>query len=214
MTTLNPPVAAAMYEPRSNSKTAKVLAFFQANRDETLTADDIADKFGLVRNNVHTVLRPALDAQLLARDRDHFGDYVYSAGPQLATTAPAESEPSHAVIENHTAAASDEAWPPAPTPTLRRNAQVAVDPRDIAALPVDTGVPFHGPDRSPGAKWAPLFEKLTDNGHSVAYPLAWHTAVVAQAAKLNGALKKRNATYAYRARKISDTQARLWRIAK
>lgn len=212
MTTLNPPVAAAIYEPRTNSKTAKVLAFFQANRDETLTADDIADKFGLVRSNVHTVLRPALDAQLLARDRDHFGDYVYSAGPQLATLPVDDAGPATAPAA--TATPPQPSNPPQGATTLRRNAQVAVDPRDIAALPVDTGVPFHGPDRSPGAKWAPLFEKLTDNGHSVAYPLAWHTAVVAQAAKLNGALKKRNATYAYRVRKISDTQARLWRIAK
>lgn len=229
---------APLYQPHGNTKPGRVLAFFAANPEETLTADDIAEKVSMSRHNVHTTMRPAVDAGLLKRERDLLGDYVYSAGPKLAAATPPSPEQPAQVNPAHQAQADAEVaeaearqrqerrtqtpevpataltWPPAPAASRRGKVHLAVAVPEIAALQVETNVPFPGAGTAPGAKWAPLFEKLTDNGHSVAYPLAWHTAVSAQVGKRNRALHASNAGHAFRARKISDTQARLWRIAK
>lgn len=53
------------YIPRPGALPEKVLAYFAANPEECLTAEDIAEKFGAIRSNVHTQLRAALDAGCL-----------------------------------------------------------------------------------------------------------------------------------------------------
>ncbi len=75
------------YCPRADSFPAQVCGFFANNPDETLTIDDMVDKFmPSNRGSIHTQLSLALDAKLLARQRDAEGDYVYSRGPQLQVT--------------------------------------------------------------------------------------------------------------------------------
>lgn len=206
----------ANYEPRPNSKPAKALEFFQNNPDETLTADDMAEKFGMQRNQVHSVLRPALDAELLKRDRDDLGEYVYSAGPKMYTTKvqwdASAPVPAAQLAAATVAAASN--WPRAPTPTRRGTVAVPLTLADIADLQVSTNVPYPHGRTAPGAKWAPLFAKLQANDQSVAYPLAWHTAVQASVGKENTRLAKAGAAHVFRARKESATTARLWRLAK
>lgn len=193
------------YTPKANSKPAKALEFFLNNPDEELTAHEMAQKFGMVRGSVHTVLRPSVDAQLLNRNRDELGDYVYSRGPKLVPgTVPAateDAEPTTPIAVN---------WPPAPKASQRGKRKVMPDPSFIAALPVDDGVPFSQAGAHEGQKWAPLFGKLTAAGQSVQFPAEWKTAVQATALKLN-----RKATdHAWRVRSVSETHARLWRLAK
>jgi hypothetical protein len=89
------------HRPHGNSKAAKVVAFFQANPDEALNADDIAEKFGASRNTVHTLLRPALDAEVLVRVRDKYGEYEYSAGPALPVEAEAAAAQRRQVLVAH-----------------------------------------------------------------------------------------------------------------
>lgn len=203
MTTTTP------YIPKPHSKIARAVAFFQANPDEELTADELAAKFGMVRGSVHTLLRPALDAGLLKRIRDDLGEYIYQRGPNLDLCAapcsdpeddPPASEPTDFVP----------GWPPAPQTTQRGKRKLILDPKQIAALPVDTDVPFQPPSMHEGHKWEPLFSKLTQAGHSVQFPVEWKTAVAATAQKLN----RKATTHAWRVRVVSDTHARLWRLAK
>lgn len=202
--TANPPtLPGPTYQPRPNSKPAKLLAFLKDQPEATLTADDMADQFGMQRNTVHTLLRPALDAKLLRRDRDLLGEYRYRAGPALAKAA----------LPTTDAAADDEAaaddWPSAPG-AARSYSKVAVDPAVFAKLQPETDVPFTDLAAAPGGKWAPLFDKLTTNGQSIAFPLDWQSAVAATSLKRN----RTAPDHTWRVRKVSDTQARLWRLAK
>lgn len=193
------------YTPKANSKIGKALAFFVANPDEELSTDELAQKFSIVRGSVHTVLRPTVEAGLLKRIRDDLGEYIYIRGPKLnLDTVPAATEeakpPAPATLD----------WPPAPKASQRGKRKVMPDPSFIAALPVDEGVPFCPSARTRGHKWEPLFSKLNQAGQSVQFPVEWKTAVAATAAKLN-----RKATdHAWRVRVVSQTHARLWRLAK
>lgn len=199
------------YTTHANSKIGKVLAFFQANPDEELTVDDMAAKFGIVRGSVHTVLRPAIDAGLLTRTRDDLGEYVYTRGgneqEEASPSSPSlPTKPSEPVSP----AATTLAWPSAPIGSQRGKRKLMLDPRQIEALPVDTDVPFQPSSKHEGHKWERLFNKLTEPGHSVQFPVEWKTAVAATAAKLN-----RKATdHAWRVRVVSQTHTRLWRLAK
>lgn len=47
----------------------RVLEFLCANPDESLSAADVAVKFDCTRNNVHTLLAPAVSAGSLIRRR-------------------------------------------------------------------------------------------------------------------------------------------------
>lgn len=207
------PTTNGTYVPRANSKQARLLDFFRANPDEELTADDISDKFDMPRLSVHTLVRPAVDGRAIQRSRNLLGEYIYRAGPALATTprgtpatpaAPTAPQPqaTPAPAGGHRAALYHK-------PRTRKVVQlVEVDLALIDSLPVDTHVPLAR--REITSKWDPLFRKLTQPGESVAIPIAWHRAVSAEALKRN-----RQATdHAWRVRQQSDTQARLYRIAK
>lgn len=199
------------YIPKPNSKVDKVLQFFQDNPDEALSPHEIAVKFGIVRGQVHTLLRPSIDAEFLARTRDELGEYVYKAGTRLGEyNAPETPAPEIKPVDTlpH--------WPTAPKGraaaggTQRGKRKLMLDLRQIAALPVDTDVPFHATRSREGEKWEPLFSKLTEPGHSVQFPVEWKTAVAATAMKLN----RKTKNIAWRVRQVSDTHARLWRLAK
>lgn len=211
--TTNPP--ATTYLPRGNSKPAKALAFFKANPEETLTADDFAAKFDMQRNNVHTIMRPALDAGLLKRKRDDLGEYVYTAAAALAGFAVDALETDNAKTADPALDCPAAPWPNAPggrSKTAKPYSPLHIGPAEFAALTVDTHVPFQPAGSSAGAKWAPLFDLLTSTGQSVAYPIAWHSAVSASAQKRNQQAKAPE--YVWRVRKVSATQGRLWKLAK
>lgn len=75
------------YKPFKGSLAERVLQFFEANADEVLTADDIADKYGRGRASVHTCLAKCVDVGYLVREKQPDGQYVYTRGTKpVATT--------------------------------------------------------------------------------------------------------------------------------
>lgn len=146
-------MSAPTYIPRPGSLAASVVYFFRTNADEELTLDDIVDKFGSVRGNIHTQLRPALDVDLLRRDTNADGEYIYQAGARIEVI-PQASEP-----------ARPKARKPASFDSPRHEV-------DFDALKVDKGVPLRviGPYGAKPLKWDPLFEKLAEVGDSIQLP--------------------------------------------
>ena len=76
------------YTPRAGSLASQVISFFRNNPDEELLLEDITDKFAATRGNVHTLLSDAVKAELLARERNADGDYLYKPGRACGTYAP------------------------------------------------------------------------------------------------------------------------------
>lgn len=71
------------YEPQTDSLAAQVVGYFRHHPEEYLGLDDIVTKFSAGRSNVHTLLARALDAELLKREKDAEGEWIYRAGAQL-----------------------------------------------------------------------------------------------------------------------------------
>lgn len=211
------------YTPRIESLAARVCGFFVLNPDEELTVGDIAEKFGAHgMSNVHTQLRPALDALLLLRHRNDDGEYLYKRGASLpalnsnaddATATTATTPPVIASAARQSMPKRNR--PPVAPTTGSRKAELEITPAMLASLKVEDGVRLMPRMGEAGAdKWAPLFAKLTKPGQSVALPAAWHGPVGAACVKRNKSGKDGNKSGAtWRVRKISATESRLWRVA-
>lgn len=182
------------YQPHPGSRPAEVLNFFKANPDEELSTVDITDKFGISLASVHTILRSAVEVGLLKRIRNDLGDYIYIAGPSLSAYAPGTE--AKGLVEEK---------PAARRPSAAQRRLVA----DFE-IKIEEGVPFVDVRKEPGGKWGFLFDKISKNGQSAVIPIEVASAVTAAALKLNREAKG----YTYRVRRISDTQARVWRLAK
>lgn len=180
------------YMPQQGSIPAQVVEFFQANREEVLTADDVALKFAAPRSTIHSTLRVAVDALALKRDRNDDGEYVYTAGPRISVTKIKTADTSLVGTRER-----------AGTPP------VVITPEELQALQVERNVPIYS-GRGGGvqgvSKWGELFAKLTDAGTSIRIPLDWQKAVYAQAKKL---AKDGKGTFIVR--KVDTTHARIWR---
>lgn len=70
------------YEPQADSLPAQVVGYFRLHPDEHLTLDDISTKFQAGRSNIHTLLAKALDAELLKREKNAEGEWIYRAGKE------------------------------------------------------------------------------------------------------------------------------------
>jgi len=115
------------YTPRADSFPAQVCGFFANNPDETLTIDDMVDKFmPSNRGSIHSQLSLPLEAKLLVRRRDEDGDYVYSRGPYLQITGWVDAA----------AAPATAAPTKVPKPAGKRTAL------DLAAIKIRSGVPM------------------------------------------------------------------------
>lgn len=74
-------MTASTYTPREGAVAFRVLEFLSANRDESLSAAEVAITFDCARNNVHTLLAPAVSAGSLTRKEDlEDGELVYRIG--------------------------------------------------------------------------------------------------------------------------------------
>lgn len=166
---------------------AKVITFFLANPDETLTRMDVAEKFSATASSVHTQLKPAVDSGALLRVQGDDGEYVYSPGPAMAAAR---------------VATKTERRPPR-TP-------VYVDPANFDALEPEKGVPVPTSREIGGGKWGPLLDKLTEAGTSLSFPIEWHSALMADVAKRN-VKNKAAGQPQYLVRKTSPTTSRIWR---
>lgn len=69
----------APYKPQTGSTVARVLAFFEQNPGEELTRSDVAVKFGLGITSVSGTLAAAVQAGMLAWQRNSAGRWVYCA---------------------------------------------------------------------------------------------------------------------------------------
>jgi hypothetical protein len=123
------------YEPQPDSLAAQVVGYFRNNPDEFLTLDDITDKFqlGTGRSNIHTLLARALDSELLKREKDASGDWIYRAGASLKPVAAPVFE--------------------------RKEAKKTRGELDPSAL-VICDDPLPAGRSSPGAKYVPVFASM------------------------------------------------------
>lgn len=88
-------------EPKPDTLPAQVVGYLRNHPGAHLSLDDITDKFrlGAGGGNIHTMLAPALDAELLKRERSSDGEWIYRAGKELkpinpmATTVPQRKAP-------------------------------------------------------------------------------------------------------------------------
>lgn len=176
------------YTPRSDSLAAQVVAFFRANPDERLTADDVAQKWDVNRKSVHTLLARSLDVQLLQREQSTDGEWIYAAGAMLPMTAV-----------------------PEPKPARSSKAFGFSSPRhafDLDAAEVEEDVPYMPGGIKGQSKWGPLFDKLEKPGQSIAIPGQVKSAVAAAAIKRNA--EKRGT---FRVQMTGPDAARVWRVA-
>lgn len=186
------------YTPRAGSVASRVVEFFQANLFEELTKDDIAQKFDATPNNVHSLLIPVIEMEVLARTRNGDGEYVYHhPSHTVSDKAPAARKPRTAPAEK----------PAAPAPrTMSTPVRKMIN---IDALKVEEGIPYLGDQAKGKSKWQPLFDKLTKPGQSVQIPADMRGAVGAAIGKINRI--KTHGTF--KVALISDEHARVWRTA-
>ena len=126
-------MTSSTYTPREGSVAFRVLEFLCANPDESLSAADVAVKFDCTRNNVHTLLAPAVSAGSLIRRADpEDGELVYRVG----SGAPAVSA-KPAAAPGSAANPFGAARGPARSPFRIDVTQIAID-ADVPLPPPDT----------------------------------------------------------------------------
>lgn len=135
------------YTPQRGTLPAKVVAFFTENPTEELTRDDIWEKFGGVRSNVHTQLALARTSGLLVRTQNDDGEYVYRLGPQSRTPSDVAADPTDA-------ASAPPPAPPSAPPATGQQATLAKYP----GIVIETDLPIpHGKQLT---DWTPLLRTL------------------------------------------------------
>ena len=178
------------YTPRAGSLASQVIGFFRHNPDEELLLDDITDKFDATRGNIHTLLKDAVEAALLARYRNDDGDYVYKPGAACGTYATPDVTIAATVAK-----------------TKAADAQLAAI--DFAAIQVDEGVPYHPVSGVKGFnKWDPLFARLTKAGQSVELPRALRDRLFTECGKRN----KKTGAKTWAISSTGPDTCRLWRL--
>lgn len=154
-------MSSSTYTPRSDSLPGRVCAFFQRNRDEELTLEDIVKKFDVGRGSIHTNLGLCVANDLLKRIKNDDGDYIYKAGPQLpqdgvnidtAHTGASSTAPMNSVFGAPKASASRRA---------------AVELPDPLTVPIkdDAPVPGRG-TRVPQRDWTVLLKRMEPGQHA------------------------------------------------
>lgn len=179
------------YTPRAGSLASQVIGFFRHNPDEELLLDDITDKFDCTRGNIHTLLKDAVEAALLARYRNADGEYIYTAGARIDVISATGDTPAE------------------PAPKARKPARFT-SPRhqvDFDTLVVEKGVPLPRQRAKPRSKWTPLFDKLAEPGDSIAIPPEIMIALRAETVK-----RTKAGSGHYRVLRTDDGGARIWRI--
>ena len=186
--------ATKIYIPRPGSLPSQCLNFFRNNPDELLTLDDITDKFDCTRGNIHTMLKPCLDAGQLVRDRSEDGDYFYKAGPGISIFR----------LDGEAAEAP-------PQPKKRGPKLGTSSPRhhiDLTQLKIEKGIPcmkLNGPVQG---KWDDLFAMLKEPGDSVDLP-GYVKGAVASAAFTRNKLGQGQ----FKCYMTSKDSCRIWRLA-
>lgn len=99
-------------------------------------------------------------------------------------------------------------------PNSRHKTVLRISENELKDLKVEVGVPVNtGKGMAGMSKWQPVFDKLSEVDTSLAFPIEWKTAIAADATKRNMAAKKTAGLPTYRVAIVSETQARIWRVA-
>ena len=190
----------ATYFPQRGSIPMRVVSFFQANPEEELGVGDIVEKFDASRGNVHTILRLATEAQLLIRDRDADGDYVYKPGPLIDATPSAGVDID--VVHRRS-------QPPGLTTAKRPPTRVERVDIDMAAVQIsgDVPIPTHSGRQGP-RQYNELLDRMTP-GDSARLPGQYLSALSKHLTLIHKAETRRFITSRDRE---ADT-LRVWRTA-
>ena len=190
----------ATYFPQRGSIPMRVVAFFQANPEEELGVGDIVEKFDASRGNVHTILRLATEAQLLVRDRDIDGDYVYKPGPLIDATPSAGVDID--VVHRRS-------QPPGLTTAKRPSGRVARVTLDMAAVHISDSIPIPtGTTRQGPRQYNELLDRMT-TGDSAGLPGQYFSTLAKHLTLIHKAETRRFITSRDRE---ADT-LRVWRTA-
>jgi hypothetical protein len=82
------------YTPRAESLPAMVVGYCTNHPKAKLSLDGIVELFKPTdRNSIHSQLARAVEAELLYRIQDQYGEYHYKLGPELLKPAPDLQQP-------------------------------------------------------------------------------------------------------------------------
>lgn len=210
------------YRARVGTLPARVIDWLKANPGEELSAADIGLKWDTSPSTAAAGLESAVKNRglVMVRNSDHV--WVYRLPAETGTPAPTQAPAWPAPATATPAAPAAPAPAPAPAVLAKpsgnrggRQQVVAVSLDDIAALPVEHGIPIApAASKKRGAsKWAPLVNKLGKAGDSVEFPAAWRGALAAYVSQINCDARKAGRATHYVVRATSADKARIWRKA-
>lgn len=184
-------MTSSTYTPREGSVAFRVLEFLCANRDESLSAADVAVKFDCARNNVHTLLAPAVSAgSLIRREDPEDGELVYRVG----SGAPA--------VSVKPAAAPGSASNPFGAARGAARTPFWVDAGQLA---IDSDVPLPPPTRR-RIDWPSVFVRMAP-GDSFALPARAKSSIA------KAITDDKKATGREFATRLVDGGIRVWRVS-
>ena len=184
-------MTSSTYTPREGSVAFRVLEFLCANPDEWLSAADVAVKFDCTRNNVHTLLAPAVSAGSLIRREDlEDGELVYRVG----SGAPA--------VSAKPAAAPGSASNPFGAARGPARSPFRIDVTQIA---IDADVPLPPPTRR-RIDWPSVFARMAP-GDSFALPAGAKSAIA------KAVTDHKKATGQEFTTRLVDGGIRVWRVS-
>ena len=184
-------MTSSTYTPREGSVAFRVLEFLCANPDESLSAADVAVKFDCTRNNVHTLLAPAVGAGSLNRKEDlEDGELVYRIG----SGAPA--------VSAKPAAAPGSASNPFGAARGAARTPFWVDAGQLA---IDSDVPLPPPTRR-RIDWPSVFVRMAP-GDSFALPARAKSSIA------KAITDDKKATGREFATRLVDGGIRVWRVS-
>jgi hypothetical protein len=188
-------------------------AFFAANRDEEMSAADIALKFDATRNGIEGTLQIAVKHEWLCHQRSAEGALkVYCAGPNLPHDYAAADRLADTVLSSPSAATSHP-WPqhlrPGTKPPRRPAARNRLPELAVDELPVSTDRPVPlKPTRKGESRYDKLLDRLATPGASVLLPRKYQAAVQ-KASMLYGKRTGR----VFTVRVVDAQQCGVWRTA-
>lgn len=187
------------YTPHAGSLAHRVCGFFARNRDDELSARDIATKFDVLSNSVRPLLAAAVRNGWLTYGSSPGEGKLYRAGPNL----PADYGSSASTASAPTALPFFDK-----PPTKSRRGCVTLPELDVDALPVLTAPP----KPSPAQTVERLLQRLQQPHQYVLLPAAWQHTVRKHINTHNRQARQGLAEGCYSLMRESDDQVRLQRI--
>lgn len=207
------------YQPQPGTLADRVCAWFLANPEEELSASDIAQKFSVSnKSTVTPLLATSVTHRLLSREKDPVdGIYQYKAGPQIHTlreagvrpNAPAQvAEAVAAQVPAHAECASlpqERCFPPPP-----KSGRARVEMPHPSQLVIEADTPMPPASTALEAGYVGVFSRM-EIGHS--FKCSPDAAKRLRDAANQWGKRKGNNNRKFAARRLNDTESRIWRTA-